>query len=249
MKILRFAIAVVGFILPLILLAQPSSVFAETFVSFNGQFQFSYPDTWMQIDYMTAEYYLTRGKPDQEVDFEAVFSVKETQVLFQGQYLILTVDTIGSLTPEQIDSVVAVTADEFHLPIKEVSPDAFLAASCRDSVVFDRADRVLAVETEVPGGNAGPRINLLVMRFYERGIANFYFYAQSTEFSLGLPDYRQMVTSFSTENLEQALGRDSVRVADADTEGGTNVGKYLLVFVGLLVIVAVILIVTRRAKK
>lgn len=249
MKILRFAVAAVGFVVPLILLALPGTVSADTFVSFNGQFHFSYPETWMQIDYTTAEYYLTRGKPDQAVDFEAVFSVKETMVLFQGQYLILTVDTIGSLSPEQIDSVVAVTADEFKLPVKEVSSDALLAASCRDTILFDRVGGVLAVETEVPGDSISTRINLLVVKFYQRGIANFYFYAPVAEFSLGLPVYREMVSSFSTENLEGALGRDSVKVAETKGESGFA-GKYLTIFGGLLAIAVVILLARlMRAKK
>jgi hypothetical protein len=68
-----------------------------------------------------------------------------------------------------------------------------------------------------------------------------------TEFSLGLPAYREMVASFSTENIGAALGSDPVRVAD--TDGETNVGKYLLVFFGLLMIVTVILVVRKRAKK
>jgi len=249
MKFPRLAVTVIVIVFPLVLLVQPRTVIADTFVSFNGQFHFSYPDTWMQIDYMTAEYYLTRGKPDQEIDFEAVFSVKETMVLFQGQYLILTVDTIGSLRPEQIDSVVAVTADEFKRPVKEVSSDAILTASCRDSILFDRTSGLLAIETEVPGDSTGPRINLLVVKFYQRGIANFYFYAPSAEFSLGLPGYRQMVTSFSTENLEAALGRDSVKVAVAKGETGVT-RKYLVMFAGLLVIALAILIArVKRTRK
>jgi len=248
MKILRFAVTAVGFVIPMILLALPGTVSADTFVSFNGQFHFSYPETWMQIDYTTAEYYLTRGKPDQAVDFEAVFSVRETTVLFQGQYLILTVDTVGNLTPEQIDSVVAVTSNEFKLPVKEVSSDAFLVASCRDSILFDRAGGILSVETEVPGDSTSTRVNLLVVKFYERGIANFYFYAPAAEFSLGLPVYRETVASFSTENLEGALGRDSVKVADVKGETG-GAGKYLAIFGGLLAIALVILIVRVRRTK
>jgi len=249
MKFVRFAVTVIGLIFPLILLVQPGTVFAEAFVSFNGRFHFSYPDTWMQIDYMTAEYYLTQGEPNKEVDFEAVFSVKETLVLFQGQYLILTVDTIGSLTPQQIDSVVVATATEFKRPVREVSSEAFLVASSRDSLLFDRTNGLLAAETEVPGDNIGTRTNLLVMKFYERGIANFYFYAPSAEYSLGLPDYRQMVMSFSSENLEEALGRDSVKIADSD--GKANVtGKYLVMFAGLFVIALAILIArVKRTRK
>ena len=233
---------------PLVLAAGPSSALADTFVSFNGQFLFSYPETWMQIDYTTAEYYLTRGNPEQEVDFEAVFSVRETMVLFQGQYLILTVDTLGSLTPEQIDSVVAVTSEEFKHPVKEVSPDAFLTGSSRDSILFDRASGLLAVETLVKGTETASRVNLLVMKFYPRGIANFYFYAPEAEFVSALTDYRDMVMSFSTENLDKALGRDSVKIAEPESEGKIA-GKYIFMFAGLVVIILAILVVrTRRAK-
>ena len=84
-----------------------ASATAETFVSFNGKFHFSYPDSWAQVDYQTAEFYLTRGEAETEVDFEAVFSERQTFVIFQGQYLILTVDTVGNMTPEKIDSVLA----------------------------------------------------------------------------------------------------------------------------------------------
>jgi hypothetical protein len=232
----------------LVLAAGPSSAEANTFVSFNGQFLFSYPETWMQIDYTTAEYYLTRGKPDQEVDFEAVFSVRETMVLFQGQYLILTVDTLGALTPEQIDSVVAVTSEEFKHPVKEVSSDAFMTGSCGDSILFDRGNGLLAVETAVQGNEASSRVNLLVMKFYPRGIANFYFYSPETEFAAALTDYRDMVMSFSTENLDQALGRDSVKIAEPKGEREIA-SKYIFMFAGLVVIILAILVVrAKRAK-
>jgi len=249
MKILRLATTAIGVVFALTLLIGPGPAVADTFVSFNGQFHFTYPITWMQVDYMTAEYYLTQGDPDREVDFEAVFSVKETFALFQGQYLILTVDTIGSLTPPQIDSVLAAMAAEFKRPVKEVSSEAFLVAPCPDSLLFDRTSGLLAAETEVPGDNAGTRTNLLVVKFYEFGIVNFYFYAPSEEFSLGLPDYRQMVRSFSAENLEEALGRDSVRVADP--EGKSKVtGKYLIMFAGLFIIALAILVArVKRTRK
>jgi len=248
MKNPRSAVTVAGVVLTIGLLIQPGTVFADTFVSFNGRFHFTYPDTWMQVDYMTAEYYLTRGKPDQQIDFEAVFSIKETLLLFQGQYLILTVDTIGALTPVQIDSVVNAASEEFKRPVKEVTADAFLITSCSDSLLFDRTNGLLAVETEVPGDKASTRTNLLAMKFYEQGIANFYFYAPSPEFTLALPDYRQMVMSFSTEKMDEALGRDSVRVDATDKTSVT--GKYLVMFAGLFIIALAILIArVRRAGK
>jgi len=249
MKYPGLSAIVIGLILPTLFLLFPSTLCADTFVSFNGQFYFSYPETWMQIDYTTAEYYLTRGKPDQAVDFEAVFSVEDTEVLFKGQYLILTVDTLGGLTPEQIDSVVAVTSEEFKRPVKEVSSDVFLTASVRDSILFDRTAGLLAIETEVSGDETGDRINLLVMKFYPRGIANFYFYAPTADYFAALPDYRNMIVSFSTESIDKALGRDSVKIAETKGEMKAST-KYLIAFAGLIVVALVILAARgKRTKK
>ena len=82
-----------------------SGAAADTFVSYNGKFHFSYPEAWVQVDYTTAEYYLTHGNPENQVDFEAVFSEKQSFVIFQGQYMILTVDTLGPMSAEAVDSV------------------------------------------------------------------------------------------------------------------------------------------------
>ena len=175
---------------------------ADTFVSYNGKFNFTYTETWAQVDYTTAEYYLTRGDEEVEVDFEAVFSEKQTRIIFHGQYLILTVDTVGSMTSEAIDSVLKDLSSEFNRPIKEVSPEDFLSGSLIDTIAFDRTNSLVGIESEVTGDDTGPRINLLVMKLYEQGIANFYFYAPKVEFVPSLPIFRDMVMSFSTETVK-----------------------------------------------
>ncbi|MEW5795340.1 MAG: hypothetical protein AB1772_03170 [Candidatus Zixiibacteriota bacterium] len=221
---------------------------AGTFVSYNGKFHFVYPESWIQVDYTTAEVYLTRGDPEKEVDFEAVFSETKTYALFQGLYLILTVDTVGQLLPEQIDSVVNTLTREFRRPIKEVTPDAFLAAPCRDSIVFDREGGRVSIESEVPGDRSGPRTNLLAMKFYEHGIANFYFYAPSAEYAGGLPILRHMVMSLSIGETPPAVSAEPVKVADIGTDG-KKARNYGLYFGGPLFIIFVIVIVRLRKKK
>lgn len=221
---------------------------AEVFESFNGRFHFAYPDSWVQIDYVTAEVYLTRGNPDQEVDFEAVFSDKKAFAVFQGQYLILTVDTVGPLTAEQRDSVLNNMSREFNRPVKEVTSDAFMMAACRDSIVFDRADGRVVVETEVPGDKSGTRVNLLVMKFYDQGIANFYFYCPAIEVAANLPVFREMVMSFSTEQLQPATPAGPIKVADIES-GRNKTRNYSLFFGGPILIVFLILIIQLRKKR
>ncbi len=218
---------------------------AETFVSYNGEFHFSYPESWAQVDYTTAEYYLTRNNPEEEVDFEAVFSEKQTFSLFQGQYMILTVDTLGARAIEAADSVVEQVSEEFGRPIKEVSPEEFLSASLIDTIAFDRANNLLGIESEVAGGDAGPRISLLVMKLYEYGIANYYFYAPKVEYLPSLATYRDMVTSHSTRAIEETT-QEEVRVADLEDDD--NNGVPIAIYGGLAAVLIAIIAQRRRSR-
>ena len=223
-----------------------SGAAADTFVSYNGKFHFSYPEAWVQVDYTTAEYYLTHGNPENQVDFEAVFSEKQSFVIFQGQYMILTVDTLGPMSAEAVDSVVTDISSEFNRPVKELSPEEFLSGSLVDTIAFDRANNLIGIESEVAGGDAGPRVNLLVMKLYEHGIANYYFYTPKVEFMASLSTYRDMVTSFSTEALESS--NEEVRIADLDDDNDS--GMPVAIYGGLVaVLIAVIASRKRRAKK
>lgn len=221
---------------------------AGPFVSFNGKFHFTYPDTWAQIDYQTAEYYLTRGNPDDDVEFEGVFSERETFVLFQDQYLILTVDTVGELSPQQIDSVLNDLTAEFDRPVKECSSEEFMTAPNRDSILFDRANYLVAIESEVAGDDSGPRISLLVMKFYSHGVANFYYYVPVFEYMTALPVFKTMVNSFSDQDLEAAMSSDEpVKVADLDRKGDS--GKLIWMFAGFAAILIIILATRIRSRR
>jgi len=225
-----------------------TSASAETFVSYNGRFHFSYPNSWTQIDFTTAQFYLTRGDTARTVDFEAVFCEKDALVLFQDQYLILTVDTVGDLAPLQIDSVVSGLSTEFKRPVKEVSTDAFLRTYCPDSIIFDRAGKRVSIESEVPGDSSGTKNNLLVMSFYDNGIANFYFYCPSIEYVYNLPVYREMAISVSTEPMPASAPTEPVKVADIETKSN-NSSTYMLFFGVPFILILIALIVRLRTKR
>ena len=236
-------------ILVLVVLLAAVCAQAGTFVSFNGKFHITYPESWYRIDFQTADFYLAHGDPDAGVNFEVVLHERATRTLFQGQYLVLTVDTTGLLQAGQIDSVLAGMEKEFGRPLKKVARDAFLTAPDTGVIFFDEEDSVAAIENQVSGDDLGSRTNLLVMKFFEGGIANFYFYAPSHEYSASLPLYRDIVASFSTQNMDAALAAatEPVEVADIDQDGGSSVANYLIIFAGLALILIVILIVRLRS--
>jgi len=228
----------------LVLAAMVMSADAGTFVSFNGKFHFTYPDTWQQIDYRTADYYLNQGRPaDEKLDYEAVFADVQAYKVFTGQYLILTVDTIGELGPLEIDSVLDVMSGEFGRSVKRVAADSFLVRWDKETIAYDSVNQATAVISELAGDETGPRYSLMAVRFHKQGIANFFFYTPAAEFENGLPSYREMILSLSNEDLQAALPVEKAKVVDV--EGG-NTTKYVALFGGLLVIVLVIILAFRK---
>jgi len=228
----------------LALLATASAI-AEPFVSFNGKFQFTYPPTWKQVDYRTADYHLSRGRAaGDELNYEAVFADSRAYAIFSGQYLILTVDTIGALDDRQVDSVLEVMGGDFGRKVSRMSADSFLVAWNMEDIAYDATTRSAAVISELEGDETGPRMNALIMRFYEHGIANFFFYCPKAEFEAGLPVFKEMVASLSTENLQQALKTKSVKVAEVDDSW--SVGRYAALIGGLVVLLVIILAVRSR---
>jgi len=219
----------------------------ETFASYNGRFYFAYPENWTQLDYITAEFYLTRGDTTRQIDFEGVFCDEQAAVLFNDQYLIVTVDTIGGLSAQQIDSVAGGLVSEFGRPIKEVASESFLASVSDGSITYDRAGSRFAVENEVPGDSSGPKINLLVMKIYEHGIANFYFYSPASVYARNLTLYREMVASFSTEPLSTGAIAEPVKVADLETKSKT--ARNYPLFFGPPIVLIIIILAARLRKK
>ena len=197
-------------ILLLVLLA--GTTFTETFVSFNGGFYIEYPETWQQIDYRTADHYLSQNLGEgEEPDYEAVFVDRASPAIFAGQYLILTVDTVGSLDAGQIDSVLDVISGEFGREIASVSPDSFLVQWDAERIFYDSVNQATAVITELKADETGGRINLMGMKFFENGIANFFFYSPGDQFEAGLSIYKNMMMSLSTESLDEVLHSDEVK--------------------------------------
>lgn len=232
-------------VLALGLLCTVGMAYAGTFVSFNGQFHFTYPESWQQVDYRTADYYLNQGRAEDETPtYEAVFVDGKASKVFSGQYLILTVDTLGELTRHEIDSTLDVMAVDFHRTLEEVTADSFLAGWDPEKLYYDSTNRAAAVVSELPGEDGSVRFNLMAVRFHKHGIANFYFYCPAEEFAAALPAYKTMVLSLSNENLQDALPHEKAKVAKVD--GAGNTWKYLALAGGLLAIIVVAILVFRK---
>jgi hypothetical protein len=121
-----------------------------------------------------------------------------------------------------------------------------------NSPSYDKENRVLSVVNDVTQGGESVKKNAMYKRFYDTGIANFYFYAPDSAFDADADKFTQMVLSFSTENLDSALASDPPKAADLDEsilegeEEGQSIG--MTTWVPIFVVFLIIFIAARKKR-
>jgi len=227
-----------------------TSLCAKVFVSFNGKFHITYPDDWTQADYRTVDYYLQQGSTSPEVfQYEALFTPHEGGHFADDAYLILTVDRVGELSEPQIDSLMKQLGGAFAGGLQNF-PAGDLMTMESNTPIYHPENRTVSVITDITEQQETLKKNLLVMKFYEHGIANFYFYAPDSLFEQSKPIFAGIVASFSTENLEAATPKEELKVVDLEErrEHGWSRTVWLLIALAIVVIAAGLMRKRRRKK-
>ncbi|MBI5266250.1 MAG: hypothetical protein HY851_03355 [candidate division Zixibacteria bacterium] len=225
---------------------------AGTFESFNGKFHITYPDTWDRIDYRSVDFYLTRSNPNPELlDYEAVFAPISDQKFFDGPYLLLTIDTIGELIGPTKDSALVSIARGFGNKIDSTFSGDLFANLQADAPRYDPTTRLLVAQTDIHEGRILTKRNLLVVRLYEHGLANFYFYAPDSLWNSSLPTFAQIARSFTPGSPQAGPTRESVKIADIESgeKSSSRPKAVWLIPPGFVVILIAIIVALRKRKE
>lgn len=221
---------------------------ATAFKSFNGGFAIDLPEGWHQVDYRTADYHLKQAEADME--YEGLFSGGTGATVFGDRYLIITVDTLGVLTDEQVDSVLAAVGEEFNKTVQLYAGDAeeaYISEQHIDKVAFDTVNNVAAVVTTLWEANV-KRKNVLALKFYDKGVANFYFYSPDSSYGQGLSEFRGVLASFTTDVTTRATDTQPVKIADLDQDDGPSVAL-IIGAVAVIAIVVIVVVASRRRRQ
>lgn len=222
----------------------------QTYVSLKGDFYIAYPDDWAQVDYWLVDAYLLRNKMDTAVlDYEAAFAFKDAPHFFSGDYLILTVDTVGELKDWQIDSVLIELVRSFGRRVRH-SPTADYLANLEPNLPnYDTLTKTVTILNEVAEQQVLKK-SLLMMKFYERGVATFYFYSPDSLFETSKYLFEQIVASLSTENVEDALPKEQLKVADLEDPEGVHEdenkkSKKIYLYIGAALVLLIVVLIRR----
>lgn len=243
-------------LMTLLLALMAGGLQAATYVSLNGEFYITYPDDWEQIDFNTVDLFLRRSSAEPFMfDYDAVLAPSASSPFFSGDYVILTVDKSGKLTSAQIDSVLEILSSTFTAGITYTSSENLTADIESDVPRYDRERKIVSVLNDIYQGQEAVKKNLMLMRFYDKGIATFYCYSTDSLFESSRQVFENMVASLSSENIEQIIPREQVKVADikVDAEGRVKRDKswtmlYLAIAVFVLLVLAAVFMKFRKKQ-
>lgn len=229
-----------------------ASASANTYVSSAGRFYFTYPDDWEQIDYNTVDYYLMNSQADREAfNYDAAFAPKSSIPFYSAEYLIMSIDSMAQLTPKQVDSVAREFSQVLGEPVKRIDTGNYMADVRANTPILDTAENILVIVTNVSDSGKVVQRNLWVQKFYPGGIANFFFYTPDSLFARTTDLMQTMLSSFSTENIEAAMPREHLKVADINTEdeGSAGAGFYVLVIAVLVILAILAVFVVKKVNR
>ncbi len=237
----------------LLMMIGSSVVLAENYVSWTGDFYIALPDDWAQVDYQTVDLFLISNRAGSDVlDYDAAFAPSSSIPFFAGNYMILTVDTVGELTQTQIDSVLNHMSKTFGRDIKYYPVADFLSDMKSNAPSYDADTRLITVLSDIVSQGKVTKKLMHMTKFYERGLATFYFYSPNSLFDQSKHLFKDIVQSFSTEDIEAAASQEEVRVADIDSEETTEDKgdeDSLPIVTYLAPIVAIMIIIFAARKK
>jgi len=233
-----------------------STASAANYVSWAGGFYITIPDDWEHIDYQTVDAFLISNQAGPDVlNYDAAFAPRSSRPFFTGNYLILTVDTVGELSRAQIDSVLSLMSATFGEDIKYYPVADFLSDMKSNAPSYDAEKKLITVVNDIMLKDEVTKKLMHMTRFYERGMATFYFYSPDSLFDRSTALFSEIVQSLSTENIEAAAGAGTTRVADidpdeesksTDDDGSLPVMTYI---VPILVIMITIFAVARKRRR
>jgi hypothetical protein len=237
----------------LVLIMTVPAINARTYVSLNGKFYIEYPDDWEQIDYLTVDIFLANRSAEKEMfEYDAVLAPSASSPFFEGDYLIVTLELTGELSQKQIDSIFRDMSDQSG--IVHVESDDFLKDLKADIPSYNKASKTIALLNDIYQGQEVHKKNLVMMKFYQEGIATFYFYSNDSVFETSKNIFKDIVASFSTENIEAALPKEDLKVADLKTDeaGNLNTDKsntILYLSIAVFVLLGIMILYFVRSKK
>ena len=234
--------------------AQTDKTALNSYVSLNGKFAIDYPSSWHQIPTAEVDRYLASKKAGRPLyDYDAVFAPVESAPYYNGSYFIMSIEKVGKLSDKQIDSVLSDLSQSFGEGIKYFPVSNFMADIKTDAPNYDKESKTVTMYNKIVQNESSIKNSLIIMKFYEFGIATFYCYAMGDAFDTDKEIFSNVVASLNTENINAKLPKEKVEVADIDDTKKSYLDEddddsNVAIYISLGVVLFIVLLRKKRKK-
>ncbi len=239
----------------LLVCVTPVSAQDSVYVSLNGNFRIDIPDGWVQVDPTLVDLFLRRNKAGAPIlKYDAAFAPATSVPFYKSTYCIVTVTQDSTFNQHAIDSVLKSVGSTFGQGIKYFPVADFIADLKSQQPSYDEEKKMITVVNDIYDAGKLTKKNLLVWKFYEQGMVNFYFYAPDSLFEQSKSVFHSILTSFSTKDVESFLPHEKLKLADIDVSKDNddfddNNNTSLWITFATLIVVIMVVILRRKRKK
>ena len=183
------------------------------------------------------------------MEYEAVFAPAESSPFFAGEYLILKLDTLEWLYEYKEDSIVEAVEKELGQKLLKTSVWDHLADTNSMVPVYDTENKIIFIQSDLTQGIEIIKRSIFIKKMYDKGVAEFYFFAPVETFESSKEVFKNILISFSTENVNQALPTEELKVAEFDDDTDIPSTIMITAAAALLIIIAIIVRMKMAAKR
>ena len=168
---------------------------------------------------------------------------------FSGAYFIMTADTTGgAFSQAQIDSTVADMSRKFGTNIRYFPVADLIADMKSDSPSYDAQSKTISVVSDITERGEVVKKLLLVVKFHDKGLATFYFYAPAAAFAEAMPVFNSVLASFHSGGSEQMLPKETLKVADIKNNASGGEKRTTVFWFGVVAVMIIAFMVIRRKR-
>jgi hypothetical protein len=162
--------------------------------------------------------------------------------------MIITLDSTSELSLDQRDSTAKAVASDLGKRLVQVDKADFLTQPLGDGAVYCPELRTLAILSVAHPGTPEERLNVLALRFFERGAAYFFLYSPEATIAAAQTDLLSVLQSFTTDDLT-VRATEPIRVADIKDDDKKNNPTPVVGGALVIIIAAIVIARKRRARK
>jgi hypothetical protein len=142
---------------------------------------------------------------------------------------------------------------KFGRKVKYFPVADFLADMKSNAPSYDEKTRTITVVNDIVEQGQVMKKHLLVMKFYDKGLATFYFYSPPDLFDDAEQLFNQVLESFHSGDIESVLPKEEVKVREIEPGGespglGLSTGLVIVVVLLLVAVIVIVAVITRRKK-